>query len=232
MKKIRIVLLIFFTMLFSTHCYATWSIIAVDRKTGEIGIVGASCTFDVSGIASIVPGKGAIVVQAASDYFARMKGVELMNQGKNIDEILTAMKDERFKPERQQYGVILLSDGSSPMVYSGAEIKDWNGEKVGNDFAVMGNILPGEEVVSDAYKAFMDNSDKPLSERLMLALKAGEKAGGDKRCESQYARSAFIMVYNPKDDAIFKMAIQGIEEGGKPAVTLLNQQFDYWRSQK
>jgi len=231
MNKSGITLLMILTILFSTHSYATWSIIAVDRKTGEIGIVGASCTFDVSGIASIVPGKGAIVVQAGSDYFARMKGVELMSKGTSLEEILTAMKDERFNPERQQYGVILLNTNTSPLVYSGTEIRNWNGEKVGNDFAVMGNILPGEQVILNAYKAFNDR-DKPLAERLMLALKAGEEAGGDKRCETQYARSAFIMVYKPQNGAILKLAIQGIEKGGKPAVTLLNQQFSFWRKEE
>ena len=224
--------LIISTALFSTPSYATWSIIAVDRVTGEIGIVGASCTFDVSGIASIVPGKGAIVVQAASNYVARMRGVGLMNDGTNLQEILAVMKEERFQPERQQYGLISLEPDTNPLVYSGAEINDWNGEQVGKDFAVMGNILPGEQVVMNAYKAFNENRDKPLAERLMLALKAGEEAGGDKRCGTQYARSAFIMVYNPEDGAILKLAVQGIEKGGKPAVTLLNRQFDFWRQEE
>tara|TARA_R110002153_G_scaffold264463_1_gene426386 strand:- start:188 stop:898 length:711 start_codon:yes stop_codon:yes gene_type:complete len=228
MKKTGISLLILLTTLFSTHCYATWSIIAVDRKTGEIGIVGASCTFDVSGIASIVPGKGAIVVQAGSSYFARMKAVELMDNGSTLEEILEAIMTDEFQPERQQYGLILLDSNTKPLVNSGSEIKDWNGEKVGDDFSVMGNILPGELVILNAYKAFDENRDKPLAERLMLALKAGEEAGGDKRCETQYARSAFIMVYKPQDGAILKLAIQGIEKGGKPAVTLLNEQFYYW----
>lgn len=216
------------SLLFTLNSYATWSIIAVDRKTGEIGIVGASCTFDVSGIASIVPGKGAIVVQAASNYFARMKGVGLMNQDLDIDKILEAIMDKEFQPERQQYGLILLKDGTQPLVYSGSEIKSWNGQKLGDDFAAMGNILVGQQVITDAFDAFNTNRDKSLAERLMLSLKAGEQAGGDSRCDTQYARSAFIMVYNPKDDAIFKMAIQGIESGGKPAVTLLNQKFDSW----
>ena len=232
MKKTAISLLIVLTTLFSTHCYATWSIIAVDRKTGEIGIVGASCTFDVSGIASIVPGKGAVVVQAGSSYFARMKGVELMNNGATIEEILEAMMLGEFQPEKQQYGIILLDSSTIPLVYSGSEIQEWNGEKLGNDFSVMGNILPGEQVVLNAHKAFNENRDKPLAERLMLALKAGEEAGGDKRCETQYARSAFIMVYKPKDGAILKLAIQGIEKGGKPAVTLLNEQFDFWSKEE
>jgi len=232
LKNTSLTLFIIFIAFFSTHSYATWSIIAIDRETGEIGIVGASCTFDVSGIASIVPGKGAIVVQAGSNYFARMKGVESMNNGQSLNEILTAMKDARFNPERQQYGVILLNTDESPIVYSGAEIKDWNGEKISYDFAVLGNLLPGERVVENAYKAFNTNRDKSLAERLMLALKAGEEAGGDKRCETQYARSAFIMVYKPDDGAILKLAVQGIEKGGKPAVALLNQQFNYWRSEE
>jgi len=232
MNKTGITILIILATFVSTHSYATWSVIAVDRKTGEIGIVGASCTFDVSGIASIIPGKGAIVVQAGSDYFARMKGVELMSKGTSLEGILEAMKDERFKPERQQYGVILLNNNTGPLVYSGVEISDWNGEKVGSDFAVIGNILPGEQVVLNAYKAFDENRDKSLAERLMLALKAGEEAGGDKRCDTQYARSAFIMVYKPQDGAILKLAVQGIEKGGKPAVTLLNQQFDFWRKEE
>lgn len=232
MNKRSISLLFLFLIFFSTHCYATWSIIAIDRKTGEIGIVGASCTFDVSGIASIVPGKGAIVVQAGSSYFAQMKGVELMNNDVALNEILKAMKNEKFNPERQQYGLISLDSKSKPLVYSGAQINDWNGAQLGNDFAVMGNILPGSQVVSKAYKAFNENRDKSLSERLMLALKAGEEAGGDKRCETQYARSAFIMVYKPKDGAILKLAVQGIEKGGKPAVTLLNKKFEFWRKEE
>ena len=232
MKKSGISLLILLTTFFSTHCYATWSIIAVDRKTGEIGIAGASCTFDVSGIASIEPEKGAIVVQAASNYFARMKGVSLMENNASAQEILNAMKAKRFEPEQQQYGVILLKEGTSPLVYSGAEIADWNGEMIGDDFAVMGNILFGEQVIKKAFDAFNQNRDKSLAERLMLALKAGEEAGGDKRCETQYARSAFIMVYKPQDGAILKLSVQGIQKGGKPAVTLLNQQFDFWRKEE
>lgn len=228
MNRTRVSLVVFLTLLFSINCHATWSIIAVDRTTGQIGIAGASCTFDVSGIASIVPGKGAVVVQAASSYFARMKGVELMNKDATLEEIILALRDDQFQPENQQYGLILLESGTKPIVYSGAQIKDWNGGKLGGDFAVMGNILPRKQVIEKAYEAFESNREKSLGERLMLALKAGEEAGGDKRCGEQYARSAFVMVYTPEHEAILKLAVQGMPEGGKPAVTLLSEQFDSW----
>lgn len=228
MKSIKTILSILLFLTLTANSYATWSLIAVDRKTGEIGIAGASCTFDVSGIASIVPGKGAIVVQAASNYMARMEGVHLMNNDATTQEIISRMMDKRFQPEEQQYGIILLADGTTPKVYSGSEIWDWSGEIVDDDFAVFGNILVGEQVVKKAYEAFGKNRDKSLSERLMMALKAGEEAGGDKRCGKQYAQSAFIMTYHPNDGAITKLAIQGIEKGGKPAVTLLDEKFKRW----
>ncbi len=231
-NSMHILFLCIITFLLSTTANATWSIIAVDRSTGEIGIVGASCTFDVQGIASIVPGKGAIVVQAASSYFARMKGVNMMSFGASPEEILEAMRDKEFEPEKQQYGVIALNDQTKPLVYSGSLIKDWNGSKIGNDIAVLGNILVDESIIKNAYKAFDTSRDKPFAERLMLALKAGEKAGGDKRCGTQYARSAFISVYNPMDDAILKLSVYGIDKGGKPAVTLLEKQFEFWRKQQ
>jgi hypothetical protein len=52
MKKLCFILTILFAPLFTSNAFATWSIVAVDRSTGEIGIVGASCTFDIQGIAA------------------------------------------------------------------------------------------------------------------------------------------------------------------------------------
>lgn len=225
-KNIQNVLILILSITITTNANATWSIIAVDRNTGEIGIAGASCTFDVQGIASIVPGKGAIVVQAASSYFARMKGVELMNKDAQPSEILKAMSNKEFEPGKQQYGIVTLSKNTKPLVHSGNLIKDWNGSKTGNDFAVQGNILVSEEVIEKAFKKYNSMRKESMGDRLISALKAGEITGGDKRCGSQYARSAFISVYNPIDGAIVKLSVYGIKKGGKPAVTMLEQKFN------
>jgi uncharacterized Ntn-hydrolase superfamily protein len=214
-----------------SDAYATWSIIAVDRKTGETGIAGASCTSDVTGIASVVPGKGAIVVQAASNYFARMQGVGLLDKGVPPDEVLAAIRDKQFDPEKQQYGLVTLYDDGAPLVYSGAGISNWRGAKVGADAAALGNMLVGQAVVDDAFQAFDTNRDKPLAERLVLALNAGARAGGDNRCGPQHARSAFVMVYQPQSDSTLTLAVTGIKLGGKPAVVLLNEQFERWKEE-
>jgi uncharacterized Ntn-hydrolase superfamily protein len=216
-------------LILPADAHATWSIIAVDRKTGETGVAGASCTSDATGIASVVPGKGAIVVQAASNYFARVEGAGLIDKGKPPNEILASIRDKKFDPEKQQYGLVTLYDESAPLVYSGLSITDWRGAKLGADVAVLGNTLVGQAVVDNAFMAFNANRNKPLAERLVLALNAGAEAGGDNRCGAQHARSAFVMVYQPQSDSNLTLAVTGIKLGGSPAVVLLNEQFERWR---
>lgn len=221
----KVVLFGFLLALGAAPAHATWSVIAVDRGTGEIGIAGASCTFDVSGIASIVPGKGAIVVQAASNYFARMQGIEMMEEGASVQEILESMKQDKFTPSRQQYGVILLSQGTTPEVDTGSEVKDFKGAKIASDIAVLGNILVGQHVIQDAFNAFKETRKNSFSTRLMDALHAGAIAGGDSRCGPQKARSAFISIYSSDTDAITSLSVLGTDPGGKPAVDLLADKF-------
>ncbi|GAB5381246.1 MAG: hypothetical protein Alis3KO_16990 [Aliiglaciecola sp.] len=212
-------------IVFSIPAQATWSIIAVDRDKGDIGIAGASCTFDVSGIASVIPGKGAIVVQAASNYFARMQGVKMMREEASVEKILESMKQENFTPSRQQYGVILLSEGTMPMVETGHEVKGFKGAKIDNDVAVMGNILVGQKVSDDAFNAFKSPDQTSFAEKMMSALHAGAKAGGDSRCGEQRARSAFISIYSSRTEAITTLSVYGTDVGGMPAVDLLAEKF-------
>lgn len=223
--KVRLVLLTFALLGVASPASATWSIIAVDRNTSEIGIAGASCTFDVSGIASVVPGKGAIVVQAASNYFARMKGVDLMEEGASVQEVLSAMQADEFSPQRQQYGVITLQDTEGPLTYSGNDINTWKGARSASDMAVMGNILVNQSVVDNAFAAFDSNRHLPLGVRLIAALTAGADAGGDSRCGDQKARSAFLMLYSPETGSITELSVFGIEKGGQAAVPLLKEKF-------
>jgi uncharacterized Ntn-hydrolase superfamily protein len=86
MKKILCTLALIWGTQFC--CFATWSLIVIDPTTGEIGIAGASCTSDCSGIGSILPGKGAIIVQAMSSANAHDVGRRLIREGYSLDEIL------------------------------------------------------------------------------------------------------------------------------------------------
>ena len=211
---------------------ATWSIIAVDRETGEVGVAGASCTFNVMGIAEIVPGKGAVVVQAMSNNEARHLGVEMMRDGATPEQIVEAMRDAKFDPENQQYAVVVLDADLAPATYSGAEISDWNGSATGDGVSVQGNILVDERVITDAMAAFEASAGEHLADRLVTALEAGANAGGDSRCGDQHATSAFVTVYEGDVNArrpYLHLVLFGGEEQGEPAVEHLVEEFNLWR---
>ena len=97
MKTTRVLYLLLF-LLTALHfsSFATWSIIVVDPKTKEIGLAGASCTSSVYGIGAIVPGKGAIVVQAMSNGLARLQGFRMIMDGATPAAILEAIRSPNY----------------------------------------------------------------------------------------------------------------------------------------
>ena len=218
----------------SAPAVATWSIAAVERETGLVGVAGASCTNNVQGIGEVVPGKGVVVVQAMSSDDARDRGVELLRGGATPAQIVKAMRDERFDPENQQFAVVSLSAKHAPATYSGTKISQWTGTMTGDGVSVQGNILVGESVVAAAFAAFPAAKKASLAARLVQALVAGAEAGGDQRCGEQRARSAFVTVYRPDDDPrtpYFHIVVYGVAKGGEPAVALLEKEFDRRRRQ-
>jgi uncharacterized Ntn-hydrolase superfamily protein len=217
---------------------ATWSITAVDEKTREVGIAGASCTDYVFGIAGVAPGKGVIVAQAMSNMRAKRLGVKMLLEGASPQAIITAITNPDFDPNfsLQQYGVAALGFENRPATYSGADTNGWKGAAQGYGVSVQGNILTDAKVVSDALAAFGAQSrdgKASLADRLMAALEAGGARGGDSRCGMQKARSAFIIVAKSTDDInapYLRINIPGQEEGGANPVKLLRQKYDKWRA--
>lgn len=214
---------------------ATWSIIVVDPKTKQIGIAGASCTNSVYGIGGIVPGKGAIIVQAMSNPFARSTGLKMMIANASPDEILTALKDPKFDPEHQQYAIICVDYLENPKTYTGASTTDARGALTEKGISVQGNTLVSNEeldaVLTAALKAQQDAL--PIEDVLMLALEAGARLGGDKRCGDTRALSAFLTVSNPNDDPknpSINLVIYGSEKNVN-AVEALRRKFNKWKTE-
>src|SRR4051812_38072718 len=102
--------LCFLFFLSAGQCLATWSIIIIDPATRLIGVAGASCTPNCYGIGAAIPGKGAIIVQAMSNSEARKRGLEMILANASPEEIITALRNADFDPERQQYAVVTLND--------------------------------------------------------------------------------------------------------------------------
>ncbi len=189
--------------------FATWSIVAVDAKTREVGVALASCIyvdgFEIEQVAELVPGTGAVVAQAASNMEARAAIAAAIARGESPAAALSAATapgaDERFGVDLsplRQYGAVTLDAG--PVSYTGAWNGDWAGTRAGRGVSVQGNILRGSEVVEAALAAYENDAGACLAERLLAALEAGARAGGDRRCAAELgALSAFLTVAEPGD---------------------------------
>jgi uncharacterized Ntn-hydrolase superfamily protein len=159
---------------------ATFSIAAADPATGEVGVAVASRFFAVG---TVVPwaraGVGAVATQASANTSFGPAGLDLMARGATAEEALKVLLRGDEARDRRQVGLVAASGDSA--TYSGSGCNSWAGGRRGPGYAVQGNILTGEAVVEAMEKSFLGSAGKPLAERLLLALAAGDAAGGDSR---------------------------------------------------
>lgn len=215
--------------------FATWSIIVINPKTKEIGIAGASCTVSVYGIGLIVPGKGAIVVQAMSNPLARLQGFRMIMDGGKPADILAKIRHPDFDPEQQQYSIACMNDIDHPATYTGTKNTSYAGTLTGNGISVQGNTLTHPEEIQAIFDAAVkaQKNGLPIQDILMIALEAGAKAGGDKRCGERKASSAFLTVSKSYDveKHWLNLVIYGTDDKVH-AVDALRQKFDNWKAEK
>lgn len=196
--------------------HATWSIVAVDPQTGEVGLAAASCSIGVPRIAALVPGKGAIVSQAATSFTGREKARELVTEGADATRVLAVLEDNELYADwltigfpYLQYGVATLAAGNdSPVAtgfVTGGSNPDWSGGVAGDTYSAQGNTLRSAAVIDETARAFDEATQNkscpaPLAQRLLVALEAGRDAGGDVRCPAEApALAAILMVARPGD---------------------------------
>lgn len=186
---------------------STFSIVAVDPLTGDVGIAGASCVpISAAGMTALVPGQGASATQAAAfDPKQRMQIFNMIQQGATATEIIDFVGDESYDASNgiRQYGVVTLNGGRIHVAgFTGNQTEEWSGDRQNLTMAVstQGNTLEGPHVVSDALAAFtaIDIGPVAFPDRLLRALEAASAAGGDRRCNGdgiqQTAQAAFIAV--------------------------------------
>jgi uncharacterized Ntn-hydrolase superfamily protein len=164
---------------------ATFSIVAADVEAGEVGCAVQSRYFSVG---SVVPwakaGVGAVATQAAGVAAYGPRVIGLLEEGLEPAVALErALADDPAR-ESRQLGVV-TADGRAA-AHTGAECLAWAGHRVGAGYAVQGNILAGEAVVSEMERAFLE-TDGSLAERLVSALEAAQAAGGDARGQQSSA---------------------------------------------
>ena len=172
----------------------TFSITARCERTGQFGVavstkvpaVGMLCPFARSGV-------GAVATQSWVNPYLGLWGLDLLAEGKGAEEVKALLIERDPVPAQRQFAVV--DRWGAAAAQTGEESDTWRGHITGKDFAAAGNMLVGEETVAAMAESFRDTQERPLAERLLLALQAGQDAGGDKRGR----QSAALKVVDKED---------------------------------
>jgi len=169
---------------------ATFSILAWDPQTGEIGGAVQSRVFSVgNGVLWAEAGVGAVATQAIVDVSYGPQAIELLRQGVAPAEVIRRVWEADPDPrpgnwtkQGRQFAVIDAKGAAA--AFTGPRATAWAGHtsctRAGAHCTAQGNILAGEAVVKEMVRAFEETSGH-LAQRLVAALEAGQVAGGDTR---------------------------------------------------
>ncbi len=174
----------------------TWSIVAREPETGNLAIAAATRFFAVG---SIVPhirgGIGAVATQAFASPLYGIDGLAMLASGHAPHEILETLSARDEGREQRQFH--LIDNKGNNAAFTGARCIDWAGHLVDDNVSVAGNMLAGPQVIAETLATFKKAAGKPLAERLLEAMRAGEDAGGDKRGK----QSAALVIHLDQDYA-------------------------------
>ena len=158
---------------------ATFSVVARDPANGDLGVAVQSKFLAVG---SVVPwaraGAGALATQALANVRYGPDGLAFMAGGLSAAETLARLLQEDPGREQRQVGLVDARGGVA--AYTGSACMPWAGHRLGAGYVVLGNILTGPRVIEAMAERF-ETARGELAERLVLALAAGEAAGGDRR---------------------------------------------------
>lgn len=158
----------------------TYSIVARDSKTGEMAVGVQSHWFSVGSIVSWgKSGVGVVATQSFVNPAYGPNGLELMEQGKKPEEALgILLAQDEGKAYRQ---VAFLNAEGETAAHTGDKCVEAAGHLTGENFSVQANMMLKNTVVPAMAKAFKENADLPLAERVLKAMQAAEAEGGDIR---------------------------------------------------
>jgi len=172
----------------------TWSIIAKNSATGQIGIAVATKFFAVGArVPHVVAGVGAIATQALVNPYYGIDGVRLLREGKNPHDIIAALIAVDDGRDSRQLHIMDVQGRIA--AHTGKDCVDWCGHLEGDGFSIAGNMLAGAQVLDETAKAYAAGRELPFPRRLIAALRAGEAAGGDKRGK----QSAALLIHDREE---------------------------------
>lgn len=190
----------------------TFSVVARCARSQQLGVavssavpaVGSICPFIKSGVA-------AVSTQSWVNPYLALEALRLIEAGDAAQHSLDAVLATDDAKNLRQIGVVDHRGGSA--AWSGKTCTAWYGHLIAENFAVQGNMLTGASVIDSMAAAMRASESLDLAERLMLALEAGDAAGGDKRGR----QSAALRVHEREDYPLLDLRV---DEHARPVSEL------------
>jgi uncharacterized Ntn-hydrolase superfamily protein len=192
--------------------HATFSIVAQDGASGQLGIAIASKLPCVGSFCPILrPQIGAVVTQAWTDPALPYRVLERLSTGEAAETALAAVMAAEVDAPLRQIGVVDAAGRAAG--FTGAAVEPVFGQRSGPGWVVLGNMLPDEGVLAAMDEGFVGAAGHALAERLLLALEAGAARGGDVRG----TRSAALKVVG---DEVFPLVDLRADDHDRPVAEL------------
>lgn len=164
---------------------STFSLVAFDPANGDLGVAVASKFLAVG---AVVPwaraGVGAVATQAFANTRYGPLGLSMLAEGLSPQQVGAALSAADDQAQERQFGIVDAQGRA--FTFTGQGCSDWAGGRLGANYAAQGNILAGSAVV-DALATTFENARGDLADRLLAALDAGQRAGGDRRGQESAA---------------------------------------------
>jgi uncharacterized Ntn-hydrolase superfamily protein len=190
----------------------TFSIVAVDTLTGEIGSAGASCVTSSSAyphgaaiLSDVIPGIGAIHTQAAWNSTNQVNAHARMMAGESPQQIINWLvaNDAQGNPSTRQYGIVgFRNNQPQAAAYTGTNCSNYKNDTACIFYSIQGNILLGQSIIDSMQSRFL-STQGTLADRLMAALQGAKVTGADTRCapRNSSSLSSFLRVARPANSA-------------------------------
>jgi uncharacterized Ntn-hydrolase superfamily protein len=168
----------------------TWSIVTHDAASGAFAVAVATCNFAVgASVPHIQPGVGAVASQSFSNRYLGPAILDAMARGLTPEQAIRgAVASDEGRGLRQVHAI---DRHGRTAAWTGENCVMWCGHKAGASVSVAGNMLANEAVVGDTLATFLAQNGLALPERLLAAMQAGQRAGGDARGQQSAAMRLF-----------------------------------------
>ncbi|HEY2924012.1 MAG TPA: DUF1028 domain-containing protein [Candidatus Eisenbacteria bacterium] len=213
-------------VLLSAPAEATFSIVARDPETGDLGVAVQSHYFSVGPIVPWAePGVGAVATQSLVEVSYGPKGLQMMNSGRGAKQTLEELLSQ--DPNKDVRQVAMIDSRGDVAAWTGKKCIPAAGDKVGTQYSVQANLMSNDRVWPAMAEAY-EKTKGDLATRLLAALDAGQAAGGDIRGQ----QSAAIVIVKgkrsgkPWQDRIMDLRV---EDNPRP-IAELRRLVKIWRA--